>query len=185
MNYIKFGMIAALLVALWYLWDSDRDAYADKKVSDVITKTKEEANKDWGEKIVLGNKRLGKALEAAETAKKELDQLKEMLDEKDSILAARDRLIGGLRSTIVRARRNEVSADPASVCRAQELRAEQLAGILQEGQRLCVEVAETLGEGVGLVLACEAGARRDAVMLRWAQRHISAVEVGSEPPPMP
>jgi hypothetical protein len=179
---IKLGAIVVVAVILYFVWHDDREDYAQSKVDEVVSSVRAEAERDAEEKLAVSNARVA-ALEAGNAAAAaEIEKMKEMLNDHKTVLAARDRVIGGLRGTLATARRNEVSLDPGSPCRPQELRAERLAGLLADGQSLCVEGAELLGEGVGLVLSGERGARTDATMIRWAQRTMDAMRIGAEPP---
>jgi len=178
--WLKWLALAAVLAGLYVAWDSDRDAYAQAQVDKLADSVREEAERDAKKKLETWHKRLQASDAAASAATAEAEQLKGQLDEHKATLATRDRLIGGLRNTLTAARRSEVHSDPGSPCRPQELRSERLAGLLEEGQRRSIEVAESNGELEGLVLACEDGARRDAVMLRWAQRTMEAMRIGSE-----
>ena len=181
--WLKWIALAAVLAGLYAAWDRDRDAYAARKVQALADSVRAEAERDAKAKLATWSLRLQESDAAASAAQGELNQLKGVLDEHKAAIAARDRVIGGLRGTITTTRRSEVHSDPGSPCRPQELRSERLAGLLEEGQRLCIAGAELLGESVGLVLTGEDGARRDAVMLRWAQRTMEAMRIGAEPAP--
>jgi hypothetical protein len=184
-TWVKLAALAAILAGLYGLWNHDREAYAARKVQALADSVRAEAERDAAAKLETWAKRVQASESAASAAQGELNDLKGLLDERQTAIAARDRVIGGLRNSITVTRRSEIRSDPGSPCSTQELRSERLAILLEEGQRRSIEVAESNGELEGLVLACESGARTDAVMFRWAQRAMEAMRLGAEVPPAP
>lgn len=182
---LKGVALAAVLIGAWWLWDHDREAYAAARVEAFADKVREEAEADWRKKLDVAERREAAVSASAAEAQQELQQLKEQIDEKNRLIASRDRLVAGLRATATGPRRSEVRSDPGSACHAQELRSERLASAVEDLQRRGIEVASGAAELQGLLLECDEGARRDAVNLRWWSRVDDAVRLGEEPPPRP
>lgn len=182
---IKGAIVVAIVGLLWGLWYRDREAYAARKVAELAASVKAEADRDWQAKLETALARTKAMADAADQAQAEAAQLKELLDEKDRLIASRDRLVAGLRATAVVARRSEIRSDPGSACHAQELRSERLAATIEDLQRSGIEVADGAAELQGLLLECNAGAERDAVTLRWWARTERAMRLGENPPPSP
>jgi hypothetical protein len=176
---IKFGVVIMVAIIMYFIWHEDRENYAQAKVDEIVSSVREEAERDAEEKLAIATARIEALETGTAIATAEIEKLKELSNDHKAVLAARDRIISGLRGTLTVTRRSEIGADSGGPCRPQELRSERLAGLLAEGQGLCVEGAELLGEGVGLVLARESGARTDAAMIRWAQRTMDAMRLGS------
>lgn len=182
---LKIIGAAALLTALWAWWDHDREAYAARKVNELRDAVRREAERDWQSKLDLYKKRLEASDKAAEDALSQLAQLEKANEEQKHRIADADRLAAGLRTSITAARRNALSAATGGACFDQAVRADSLAGLLEEGQRVVADLGEQLAAGVRLVGEVQGGAQRDAVMFVWARRVAEALRLGAEPPPAP
>lgn len=174
-------VVLAIIVGIDKVYDAGFDA-GERKLAD---KTREEADRDWSAKLETAQKRIDALTTAAHAASGQLAELEKVNDDYKVRIAAGDRINAGLRTTLVSARRSEVRSNPGSACSSQELRSERIAGALEDLQRQCVEVADRTNELEGQLLACDSGARRDAVMLRWALGSMAAMRIGAEAPSVP
>lgn len=176
---------AALLAALWWMWDSDRDAFAERAVQVEVDRVKRAADEDLKKKLAIGAARAEAAASAASSAESKLKEIESERNNLKVLADIRNRELTSLRNTRAGVRRVEIHSDPGSACHNAELRAEQLSRALFDLQGSSIEVGSRSADLESRLLECEEGARTDAVMLRWAQGYIRAVNIGAEPPPEP
>lgn len=174
--------LGALLGALWWLWDSDRDRHAAAAVEAAVKPIRE-----LGIKVAAERDQLAKDKQTtADQAQAAFDERKRKDDEREQADKLRDAAhrvaLERVRASAVGAGGRRVDEAAANTCSAEhQQRDERFDGLLAEGQSLGIEV-RGLGEEVRqLVGEGERGLGRAASLIELAREWGRAVRLGEKP----
>jgi hypothetical protein len=172
MRLLLAAIALLTLTALgWRAWEQRYAEGYKAGVAELDAKVRAEGDKVTAERATTS----AKIKQAADDAVAEYRSTQTAEQEKRNAehaqeLAVKQRTIGRLRDTLATSGSGPLRPDPSGACGTDKLRSFNLDAQLRECQSVSVEAGEDIAEARSIILEDQAGARRDAAVIRLAQR---------------
>lgn len=173
---IRVLVAIGVLAGAYFLWHSDREAYAKGKVQALQDRINAmSAQLDAARAVAKAAKEIA-VEEAQADFQRDMRALEKERDEKAALVVSRQLVIDRLRASAAD-RPVQVSPAAGDACRAEIVRRQQVEVLLYDGQRLAIEGAGLLDEAAKLVGSCQGVVGEQSALIRLAQRYAKAVEI--------